>query len=362
MEQGRIEKEGSATLSHGDVRITGDLNVKWNIAGEYGLRKLVIEVVSHDFITTTLQQMPFSEWVLDGNIDGIILNAQDIVLMGKNGEIGDRNSTKCIFGVGELRIGNETLFDQIEYYVPNVLIGFDNFQNIDNERVRNCTTLNLNYNGEMYSIVLEGVNNVVRKREEYKRDLTTFISTKVIVRKAAGDKIDINNATEIVDALLDLCTIAYGDRVNWVAARGYNNNEVNLEVLLDVECPVTNPFRYILRFEYPNRLSNFLFKTFDNYISMEESKRKIIMKLISSIQISSKSLIFPLPFSIMGLAIEDFVQGMLSEVETHYIDRTTRHRIDPIFDQWVAQNVLPVLTNAADRQDFQDGALKQKLA
>jgi len=166
----------------------------------------------------------------------------------------------------------------------------------------------------------------------------------------------------LIDTLLDICTIAYGDRVIWIYSKGYKDDIVEFEFIKGGTrfCRV-RPYRELINVDYPNMLYNFINKTFPIYYKFEDTKKRSLMKFIESMRYSCHDLNFPAPFIYLGTAIENYVYESMNDFVSYYLNKPTRKSIFPSFKKWIEENIIPLLKDS-DKDDFAGSSLKQKLA
>lgn len=159
----------------------------------------------------------------------------------------------------------------------------------------------------------------------------------------------------------ELISFASGDSVNWIHAVGFGGDSAKYHILRNIDYCDFRPHRELISIDFPKMLTSFIKQTFGTYLEFNELKRENFVKLLSGLHIASKRLTFPSPFISLGSSIEDYVNYVLPELESHYISKSQRKNINASFDKWVLDNIIPLLEDQ-DRIDFMPDNLKQKLS
>lgn len=322
-------------------------------------------------VTTTFRGMeaiklhrdfPFYPWTIDGKItDGRKLSAKGLSLIFKGEGFYKEDAYKTLkFSVAELEIGENDEYSLVEFHIPNLINGFDKFSKKEGTAIRNNSSLELEVDGSNWLIEIV--------RVDYSEDLETDddntsdkITVKLCIKKKIGN-VSFNNSKDVVEKILDLCSIAYGARVTWAFAIGFSNHLEKYRIIRDVPFCKLNPFRQLIRVKYPGRLSNYILTSFSGYSTLTEQQRRTLNKLIDGIHFSADRLNFPAPFNSLGSSIEDFAYGILADLDSHYVGKQERRQLLLTFNDWVEQQVIPQLNNQEDISDFDEGGKKQKLS
>lgn len=262
----------------------------------------------------------------------------------------------CTFEVSQLTIGELQECERFEFWVPNFIIGFDQFSE---RRVRDKTYLNLEFRNEKFSIELTDVSGSGHNSQETLNRKEDFISVKMIIKKESG-LLTAELATEVIDTLLDLYSIAYGWEVRWTNMLGYNNDIEVFHSIRKLPPGKLNPFRQLINVRFPNRLTNFIQTSFPFYSTFDSDTQLSIRKLTAGIHLAGSTLTFPIPFTIIGSTIEEFAKNELDDIDVNYIQRSDRRRIYKDFKTFMQVNVHDLLSEE-DRTDLlNDGNLHQK--
>lgn len=176
-----------------------------------------------------------------------------------------------------------------------------------------------------------------------------------------NEKINYEEAKEVVELFLELSTVAYGGRVTWATCSGIANEEISLRIFRSVPFAPLSPFHQLIRVEHPFYLSKFIKDSFPMYSNLNEEERINFMKLVEGIHFSLFRLTFPAPFVILGSVIEEFSNSELEEKLTHFVNKANRRALFPKFKSFIDENVIEII-DESDRSYFEDGELKQKLS
>jgi len=313
-------------------------------------------------VATMDRDLPFYPWTLDGDLtDGRKISAKGLSLTSVAEGFNKKDVYRTLeLSFTELEIGQMDEFSLVEFYIPNLTIGFDNFSRRQGTAVRNTSTLELEIDGSDYYIEFVGIDYTGNLEKE-DDDSSDKLTVKLCVKKKIGD-VSFNESKDLVEKILDLCSIAYGDRVAWAYAIGFNDQVEKYRIIKDVPFCKLNPFRQLIRVEYPRMLSNYIATCFPSYSSLTNQQRKILNKLVDGLHFSAGRLNFPAPFTSLGSSIEDFASGVLADTDSHYVGKQERRQLLLTFSDWVEQQVIPLLNNQDDISDFDESGKKQKLS
>lgn len=312
-------------------------------------------------VVKKLYNLPFYPWTLEGKTSqGENVSAYGMALVTRGESIDKDIKINLGFNYNELMIGNQTNYTKVEYFIPNMIIGFDYGVEENRQFVRNKSTFELTFRDKVYLIEIKGMNEIVTRGREIRMNNEELITVRITITKK-GEIITYDESKELISHVLDLCTIAYGDRVNWSHAYGYNEDKLDFKVIRNVQFCKFNPFRQLLRVSHPYVLSQFIKNSFHLYSSFSDEKRLSLRKLIEGIRFSDKRLIFPAPFVNLGSTIEEYAGQALQDNVSHYVSKSIRRNLAPTFQKWLEANVFLHL-NQEDQGDFDESGLKQKLS
>lgn len=150
-----------------------------------------------------------------------------------------------------------------------------------------------------------------------------------------------------------------GGRVSWGTVVGFSDYGEVFRVIRSVPFAPLNPTRQLIMVNLPRYLSQFIQICFPSYINLTREHRDTFKKFIEGIQLSASRLIFPIPYIVLGSAIEEFVSAELEETSSHYVGRADRRRIYPAFKAFLKENVFPLIEQG-DIGDFDESGMKQK--
>ncbi|MDA1657935.1 hypothetical protein [Bacillus cereus group sp. TH150LC] len=302
----------------------------------------------------------FFPWNFKGiGVNGQEITANALALVG----ISERPVPReydCRFEISQLTIGEYQECEYFEFWIPNFIIGFDQVsEHSPGRMVRDKSYLNLEFRQENFSIEFTGVNGLGSNYQEILNRKEDFISVKVIIKKENGT-ISYDLATELMDILLDLCSIAYGQKIAWTNIFGYNNNCEVFKSIRKLSPGVLNSIRPLIDVRFPNHLTHFIQTCFPAYSAFDAETKISLKKLTEGIHLATANLKFPIPFIIIGSAIEEFVQNELDDVDVNYIQRADRRRIYRTFKALMQEHVNDLLSEEDRIELLNDQTLHQK--
>ncbi|MEH7754782.1 hypothetical protein V7457_27335 [Bacillus toyonensis] len=334
---GRFEFISTENLE-GSFKINLDVQNPWDknkniIIGEFnGIAR--DEIINMDL---------FSPWNFTGTtLEGKKVTGTNLALIGTSEKIED-NRYNCTFEISQLILGESQECEYFEFWVPNFIIKFDQISDGSaGQVIHNKTYLNLDFRQESFSIELTGVNGLGSDKNILKRQ-DDFISVKVIIRKQSG-LLTYDLATELMDILLDLCSIAYGCKLKWTNMLGYTNDCEIFHCIRKIRPDVLNPFRKLINVNWPKRLAYFIQDCFPVYSAFNNETIISIRKLTEGIHLASSKLVFPIPFIIIGSTIEEFVQSELGDIDVNYITKADRRQTYSYFKSLMEEHIDPLLS------------------
>lgn len=315
-----------------------------------------------DFADINTTNLPSFHWTLEG-IDalGRLVLVKEMSLLttsfqmdkgGFNYELG--------FTFRELIIGSDQKFNRMDYFIPNLVIGFDESIKRMTRHTLSITKLSLELDGNKYFISFRGYEILTKDKKKLIAKGNNNITTKITIEKE-NDLISFVDARTVIDMILVLISLAYGDRVTWFCGKGYKGKSEVFKYFHDDDPTSLKPFRKLIRIDFPQKLSNLIKVCFPVYASLKIVERKNIDVLIEGILFSAKRLHFPIPFIILSTVIEKYAEDTLSDKNIHYINKTKRKALLPSFKKWIDENVVPLLEDT-DLSDFGCEEIKQKLS
>ncbi|WP_431027811.1 hypothetical protein [Lysinibacillus sp. LZ02] len=341
----------------GSIRISVDSNNAWD-----SKKNSVICYIDEGTIDKTLNDLPFFPWIFEGeSIEGELISANNMALTKRGGDINNQGlNIKWEFDISELVIEGNSKCERFEFWISNFLIAFDDMTRIGTRSVRNKSSFTINHNQDTIKIDFFEVNNIVTEKDEIIKKNEDLVTLKVVLKKE-NSTIQFDEAREIMESIIDLFSVAYGARVNWTNALGFNNDLELFNMIRNVPHASLTPFRQLIRVLYPGYLSRFIQMCYPVYNGLGQETRHSLKKLVEGIHLSASRLIFPAPFIILGSSIEDFANNELGDTSTHYIKRAERRRIYPYFKGFIDENIVVSLSEE-DIGDFDETGIKQKLS
>ncbi|KRF22526.1 hypothetical protein [Paenibacillus sp. Soil787] len=355
---------GTFDYKNGEKKIEAEFYFDWSPKALSRRSLLQIEAVKNEtnIFQENFMTLPNHSWeLITKTKDNRQFIAQNLFLKSVS-ESEDKNGISYIFGCSSIEIGDRNeQFEYIEFYFPNVFIGFDEFEKKGSFNFLNKSNLTLEYN-DTYTLTFSGLNetSIHEKKKEIISKGNDISTLKVIVQKASSNHIYFSEANKVIELVSDLMSFVYDGPVSWIHAIAYQHNEEVFNYFRDVKYPRLGTFRKLIRFEFPYILTSYISKAFTEYKSFSEEKQKAIRTFINGLHFSSERLVFPAPFTSLGSSIEDYIERSIPETESRYISKPVRKKmIDPSFELWVREHILPLL-NEVDREDFSESNLKQK--
>lgn len=356
---------------HGTIKFNDELMFKGNFDLKTDLKEIwnnrqnvFFFEVDKSSVKQSLSELPFSPWHFEGETsNGRKIIVENMAMTQKNEKInGTSINVQLGFSISELTVGNQQSFDRIVYSIPNFLIGFDQYSNQQGNIICDNTNFTLEYKGVEYCFQLKAINNsasATHQKQIIEKD-KDIVTVHMTINRV-NEKINYEEAIEVVNIILDLCTIANGGRVSWTTCYGIEKEKEILRTLRDVPFSHLKPFRTLIRISHPEYLSSYIKSTFPSYSSLGEEERFSYMKLIEGIHFSALRLNFPAPFVILGSVIEDFTNSVLAENATSFINKADRRALFPDFQRFIEKNVLNLIEEN-DKTFFEEKELKQKLS
>lgn len=357
------EINGNGKFEIGDTNsLEGRFNIELDVQNPWDKSKNIIigefdgilptEIIDNDDL--------FYPWSFTGTTsEGKEVTGANLALTGTRMRSmeGEYN---CKFEVSQLTIGELQECEHFEFWIPNFIIGFDHFSELPSGRmVRDKTYLNLEFRHENFSVELTDASGSEHNSQETLNRNDDFISVKMIIKKESG-LLTSDLATEVIDTLLDLYSIAYGWEVRWTNVLGYNNNREVFHSIRKLPPGKSNPFRQLINVRFPNCLTNFIQTSFPFYSAFDSDTKLSIRKLTEGIHLAGATLTFPIPFTIIGSTIEEFAKNELDDIDVNYIQRSNRRRIYQDFKTFMQEHVHELLSEE-DRTDLlNDSNLHQK--
>ncbi|PFA22323.1 hypothetical protein CN384_25685 [Bacillus thuringiensis] len=357
------EVNGNGVFKFGDTNsLEGRFNIELDVQNPWDRSKNIIigefdgipptEIINNDDL--------FYPWNFIGaTSEGKEITGTNLALKGTRTHYTE-GEYNCNFEVSQLTIGELQECEEFEFWIPNFIIGFDQSSELPSgQRIRNKTYLNLEFRHENFSVELTDASDSGHYSQETLNRKDDFISVKMIIKKESGP-LTSDLATEVIDTLLDLYSIAYGWEVRWTNLLGYNNNQEVFHLIRKLPPGKLNPFRQLIHVKYPNHLTNFIQTSFPFYSDFDSDTKLSIRKLAESIHLAGSTLTFPIPFIIIGSAIEEFVKNELDDIDVNYIQRLDRRRIYQDFKTFMQHHVHDLLSEEDQSDLFNDGTLHQK--
>jgi hypothetical protein len=357
--------QGNGTVKFNDeITYTGSFCVEVDYGGIWHKRQNVFFLeLDQSLVQQSLSDLPFSPWEFEGVSDnGEKIRVSNMALTKRN-ENFNQQSIYVQFGfhISELFIGNiDEECEHIQFLIPNFLIGFDRISTHGGRNKRNITNLDLKYKDASYSIEMIGLNDFATNEKEIIKNYEDIVTVQMNVRRE-NEKIRYNDAKEVVELILELCTIAYGGRVSWTTCIAISSEESIFRILRDVPLAPLKPFHQLIRVSYPGYFSYFIRSGFPSYSELNKEERLSLMKLVEGIHFSVLRLTFPAPFVILGSVIEEFSYSELEENLTYFINKSSRRELFPKFKAFVDENIIEMI-DESEKSFFEEGELKQKLS
>ncbi|MCM3572489.1 hypothetical protein M3172_04760 [Mesobacillus subterraneus] len=356
--------EGKGKFIFGEeIEVEGDFTLNGDVEGVWNKNNSLTGSFDETFFERTLRNdLPFFPWDFEGEtIQGKKILGKGMALTKQGENFTEAGvSVNWGFNINEIAIGDYQECEFFEYWIPNFIIGFDEMTQVGERYERNKTSFPITFNQETILVELWGINNLTTQRQEIRQQNEDLFTVKIILRKESG-LLSIDEANDVIDLMLDLCSVAYGGRVTWGTCVGYSNATEVIRRIRSVSFAPLNPNRQLIMINHRGYLSQFIQVCLPSYSQLPETSRDALKKLMEGIQLSASKLIFPIPFIVLGSAVEEFAGFELAENQSHYIERAERRRISPSFRLFLEENVFPLI-DENDIGDFDEGGIKQKLS
>jgi hypothetical protein len=346
---------GSTVISDSNYELIWDLQEKSG-------NKILMKVSTSDLLVyQTYDELPFYEWMFKGKTE----NSESVRCTGgaliSRGGIADTAGiqTKLTFSFTEIQIGDRQLFEKVEYYVPNFRIGFDQMRDVLGKRERSISDFVVQQGDYELKVVLESLVELDKLQNLVDGEVDNF-TVKMIIENQVGS-LEYDDFASVTTLLFDLCTVAYGDKVSWGHAVFFHNGKKQFEVLrYPSQFCSLSPARQQIAVEKPAILTGFLQETFEHYVKVTNEARSKFLAFVEGLQIACNTLIFPIPFVVLGTAIEDYCASVLATKKEYFVPRNVRKKLLPNFLEWVSQNIESEI-DENDWQEFND-SLPQKFS
>lgn len=337
-----LQLTGSCEHDQG-FQLHGEFLIKWNIKTN---KDIVLQHYTQDHeVYSKYNEYPFSLWSLCGhNKSNVPIVGRKGYLVSRDGEVRKQSIvTRLCFYFDEVEIGEKSCFDYVHFVIPNWRIGFDMYQDTENGHELNMSLFSVEENGIKYEIRWESLLPITKLRE-LKNDSESTLTVCMTISKPSG-LLDFHEAEKVADGVLDVCSIAYGDRVAWVCAIGYHSGSEVYRMIRNSRHCKPKPFRPLLRIEYPRVLTTFVSTVFLTYMSLDDKERHTLMRVADGISYSSERMSFPMPLVQLSSTIEDFCSSILEDRKTFFINKTDQDSIFPSFNRWFDENIHSLLSS-----------------
>jgi hypothetical protein len=354
---------GIGTVSYKEeFMLKGNFDVEVNLSDVWNKRKDFFNMEIEALEVKSIYDLPFSPWEFKGETKcGRTITALNMALTQRRERFNEVGTHfELGFNISELTIGSIDHSDKFQFLIPNFLIGYDHMTKEGKRHIRNLTTLRFEYKDNAYLLKMLGVNESSTNAKSIIEKNVDIITVQIDISRENG-KIKFEEASEVVELFLELCTIAYGGRINWTTCLGFSNNEVVFSRIRDVPISSLKSSRQLIRVGHPFYLSKFLGESFKIYSELTKDKRVNLMKLVEGIHFSALKLTFPAPFVILGSVIEEFAGAELEEKSTYFINKGSRKELFPKFKSFIEEYILDLLEES-DKSYFEETELKQKLS
>lgn len=342
-----------------DIQLKNDFLSNFELA-DLSLKTRMLITTEFESLKRSTSDLPFHPWSLKGTTaDGETIEAKAMSLVSTSKGFNKAGPyLRLGFTFRELLVGTFEEFDFVDFFVPNLLIGYDNMS--EDASILNNTKYNFQYKDNFYLIEFTDLQDSVERYKEIIENEEDLLTIKITIIKLHS-LITLEEAKDLAESVFNLCTIAYGDRVTWARLVGFKNGTRRLIIVRNIVPCNLNPFRQLIRVSYPGRLSEFISTSFPHYISLLDDQQLYLNRLIDGIHFSAERLNFPAPFMTLGSAIEDFALQILGDLDTHYVDKATRKQLYSSFEVWIDSYILPLL-DEDDKEDFNESGKKQKMS
>ena len=278
-------------------------------------------------------ELPLYPWSMEGFLDTGEPVFADKMALTTQGEYFHKDGfyKSLGFEAVEVSIGKDCLVDVCRFWFPNLIIGFDEFTQVDKSVKRILTNLELVYDNQSYIVQFKSLKGLLNV--DMAKGPTSTFTVEVSVRKKEG-RCSPKTARKIVEMLSFVLSIAYGGSVNWLYAEGEIQQTRVWLAWQDV--PFSNkPTRQLIDVRMPYELSSFVKIAYESLLGFRQNEQSALRRLINGIHLSAERLVFPIPFAVLGAVIEDYSNYILSDVSTHDIaKKTLRTRICALFEHF----------------------------
>ncbi|WP_419879430.1 HEPN domain-containing protein [Brevibacillus centrosporus] len=330
-------------------------SVKWDFSN----RKNRIEITVHNNDhRSRLIDLPMSMWNLTGySVDDQLMTASGVYYLGDKYQFGETFKQELKFSCNFFCLGSEDeVLDYIEFYIPNLIITFDKYNPIDKTEY---TILSLDFSGSTYAISLVSQDERINSPKVLLEKNEDAITVKITISKV-GVGITLNEAEQLLENLMNLISIIYGDAVIWSNAIGYKDKSIRIQKFVNRSNYVRlQPPRRLIRTDMPYYLSAYINECFQSFVNLSDGEKKTLMKLSHGIQFSSSRLVFPYPIVVLGSALEEYIDDVLPDLDKLYISKKDKRNLQSSLQEWVEKNLHPLLRED-EKQDFVGSILSQK--
>ena len=296
------------------------------------------------------------------NLEGYCKNTDKKVyfdnLINVRGKFNSKGKRFYFFSAKTLTIGNNEQINKLEFFIPDILIGYTESSKVENRNVLNISKLNLEIDGNKYDFILEGNPSFIGEKYDKFESKVSF-TLKVTV-KCGNNELKYGKVLKIMEVFFTLLSYIYGSKKNWIMVKGYIDNKLTWKGIRDVVYSnFEHPFS-VMPVHKGKNIINFIKKSFNLFYDMKEKRKRAFYYLFDGLWTATENLVFPVPFIVLASTLEVFMTHFLDIKKNSFLTKKQKNEIYPEFEKWIKDNIIEDIEEE-ERKDYII-SLKQRLS
>ncbi len=225
--------------------------------------------------------------------------------------------------------GNTDNLTRLEFYIPNLIIGYDNLSM--GEQIINQTEIRLDIDGDSYILIISG-EPAFNKLGYSNLDAQTRFTTCLSITTIDQELLQFENAEKVINHFMELLYFVYGSSRPWLFARGFGNSGLQWQQIRDFTYNGNaNPYS-IIPLKYSSVLSEFINSTFYQYYALDNEEKKILSNLFINLSEATVKLNNPKSFILLESALNEFCSSYLLIQGFQEINENLSEKLESLFD------------------------------
>lgn len=329
----------------------------------------VIHILVQRVTGSMVSRIKSGAWAFRGNSsDGLQVSAHGLHVTRvsiRAGELGPLYDSW--FSAERLMAGTEEPVEHLQYHLPALALRFLESEESEGKppmAYTELSTFGTSYDG--FTVTLRPAPELNGKPVEHLAEAWGHLSVVAVVSRTHDVQLVIPSQVERLMASVD-CAIGFATGLNrpWAVCEGYSAGTKRFR-LVRRTAYVTGSSLPIVRPHNPFHLTPLLQRALTFFLKCNSSEFEDLRMFIWSVQYASAHLAFPIPFLLLGAALEEFIAAEIGGSRGSVISRDQAREIMPEFEEWIAVNVLPYISPDVSQYEFRDaipnkfGALIQR--